>query len=247
MTDASLGIVIPAYNEADSLPALLKRLKTIVPNALLVVVDDSPNLHTVEAIKATVGLRKVIVFHREQKGGRGSAVLQGLRYLLEQGIDILVEMDADFSHDPQELPCLLKKLQEHQLDLLIGSRYLADSRIENWPLSRRLFSRFANALARLLLQVPVSDYTNGYRLYSQRAAQIVTTECGEHLKGFIILSEILVTLHRYNCKLGEAPTVFINRVRGESSVTWREITHAATGLLRLWLNRLLPPPLAPGL
>ena len=244
MSSASLGIVIPAYNESASLPALLKKLRSLFPEAHLVVVDDSPNEETVQAVESA-GLENLSLFQREGKGGRGSAILHGLKHLLQGNTQTLVEMDADFSHNPEELPRLLEKHRQEQLGLLIGSRYLPESAIENWPLSRRLFSRFANAIARFLLRVPVSDYTNGYRLYSREAATCITNTCGEQLKGFILLSEILLTLHRNNFRIGEAPTVFVNRVRGESSVTWKEILHAATGLIRLWLSRLSAPPMAP--
>ena len=180
----SPGIVIPTFREAENIAALVEQLRAVAPDARMVVVDDSPDLETVNAVAPMAGPTLEIV-HRGGKGGRGSAVLEGMRALVARGVDVVVEMDADHSHPPSELPRLLDEFQRERLDLLIASRYLKDSRIENWPLTRRLFSRAANRLARATLGVPVHDYTNGYRLYSRRAAELVVAECGKSGSGFI--------------------------------------------------------------
>ena len=223
------GIVIPTFREAENIAALVTQLRAVAADAQIVVVDDSPDLETVNAVAPMAGPTLEVV-HRDGKGGRGSAVLVGMRALLSRGVDVVIEMDADHSHPPSELPRLLDEFQRERLDLLIASRYLKDSRIENWPLTRRLFSRAANRLARTALGVPVHDYTNGYRLYSRRAAELVVAECGKSGSGFIALSEILVTLHYHGFRIGELPTVFVNRARGESSLNAHEVLSAVSGL-----------------
>ena len=146
-------------------------------------------------------------------------------------------MDADLSHPPSELKRNLKFFEENNLDLLIGSRYLEGSQIINWPISRRIFSRLANYLARFLLKIPCSDYTNGYRIYSKNAAKKVSEKCGKIGDGFIMLSEILLVLHKNNFKIGEIETKFINRLKGESSTNIKLIIASLKGLIKLFLKK----------
>lgn len=229
------GVVIPAYKEAQNIAALIQAIQAEQGEGFklqIVVVDDSPDLSTVEALEAKA-FSGVEVIHRLEKGGRGSAVLVGLARLLELGCGRFAEMDADFSHPPDQLRALFEHAEREQFDLLIASRYMKSSRILNWPVTRRVFSKCSNVLARACLWVPVSDYTNGYRVYSRRAAEMIVRECGRMGKGFISLSEILVNTYYRGMRVGEVPTVFVNRVRGESSVGWGEIEQAAIGLVKI--------------
>ena len=129
-------------------------------------------------------------------------------------------MDADFSHNPAELKRNINFFFNNSLDLLIGSRYLKRSKIINWSLSRRIFSSLANFLARNLLQIPIADFTNGFRIYSRRSAQKIVNDCGKIGDGFIVLSEILVVLYLNDFKINEIHSKFVNRARGESSVSF---------------------------
>lgn len=228
-----IGIAIPSYNETESICDLIQKIQQIVPGCEIVVVDDSPQMTTVQLIEAR-NFPNLKLIHRTEKGGRGSAILEGLRFLIQKGCDYYIEMDADFSHPPEQIPELIQTIQNRQLQMLIGSRYLNESRIINWPLSRRIFSKLSNWLARCVLQVPIHDYTNGYRCYSRAAAELVVEHCGKIGKGFISLSEILVQLYFNGYSVGEIPTRFINRVRGESSVNHKEITNALTGLFKIY-------------
>lgn len=235
-TSEKLGVIIPSYNEAESIVSLIEAILKTVPQSQVIVVDDSKDLATAEAVRG-LGKNNVEVIHRSVKGGRGSAVLVGMQYLLERGCERIVEMDADFSHPPSQITELVEYAQKHELDLLIASRYLPESQILNWPLSRRVFSRCSNLLARTLLRVPIHDYTNGYRCYSKRAADLIVRTCGVYGKGFIALSEILVNVYftkGLKMKVGEVPTVFVNRVRGESSVNHAEISGALVGLFKIY-------------
>jgi dolichol-phosphate mannosyltransferase len=227
------GVVVPAYNEAANISALLEAIRVAVPDSLIVVVDDSPDHATVDAVNSAE-LKDVTVVHRAAKGGRGSAVIEGLRILLREGCERIVEMDADFSHDPSEMPAMLSALDARQLSMVIGSRYLPASRIERWPLSRRLFSRAANIVAATLLRVPIHDYTNGFRVYTLPAARIVAETCGQIGSGFIPLSETLVNLWHRGYAIGEVPSVFVNRARGESSINARELSNAVIGIVKIF-------------
>ncbi len=227
------GIVIPSYNEAENIGMLIKEIVTVLPGALIVVVDDSPNEETVNAVKS-LGLEHVHIIHRTHKDGRGSAVIVGLQYLLDKKTDILIEMDADFSHPPKQLLELIRTFEEKKLAMLIASRYLKGSRIDNWSMMRRIFSRCANFVARRLLQIPIADYTNGYRVYSREAAELITANCGKMGKGFIPLSEIVTQLYYRGFPIGEIPTHFVNRARGQSSLNFVEIKNAALGIMKIY-------------
>ncbi len=228
-----IGIVIPAYNEEKNIAGLVEKIQQTFGQTnlehMICIVDDSPS----DATEKIMGESSARYIHRKMRDGRGSAVLDGFRTLLGAECDIIVEMDADFSHNPSELPHLIQKFHADHLDLLIASRYLSESRIENWPRSRRLFSRAANIMAKTLLRVPVSDYTNGYRVYSRAAVEMIVRECGKIGKGFIPLSEILVQTYYRGFRVGEMPTVFVNRLRGESSLNRKEITNAFFGIWKI--------------
>ena len=144
---------------------------------------------------------------------------------------------SDFSHNPSELPRNIKYFLRNNLDLLIGSRYLKKSKILNWGISRRIFSLLANFLARNLLNIPISDFTNGYRIYSKKAVKKITRNCGKIGDDFIMLSEILVELYISNLKINEIESVFIIRSRGESSVNFKLIFVSFVGLIKLFINK----------
>jgi dolichol-phosphate mannosyltransferase len=231
-----IAVVIPAYCESENIVDICKEILVCVPNANVVVVDDSPDLLTVKAIHEYAH-PQVQVIRRESKGGRGSAVIEGIKRQVDGAYDYYLEIDADFSHPPKQIPELIAYAEKNKLDLLIACRYLNGSQILNWPLTRRVFSKCANLLARTVLKVPVSDYTNGFRLYSKRAAIELTNTCGKLGSGFIALSEILVNLHYRQYKIGEVPTIFVNRIRGQSSLTRKEISNALIGLRRIYQLR----------
>ena len=121
-----------------------------------------------------------------------------------------------------------------KLDILISSRYLKESKISNWSLSRRIFSLMANFLAKLLLNLGVSDYTNGFRIYSRKSVELITKKCGNIGDGFIVLSEILLIIKIFNLKISEVPSIFVNRKRGESSVNFKLIIQSFLGLIKLY-------------
>lgn len=228
-----IAVIIPAYGESENIVSLCKEILVHYSNADILIVDDSPDHLTVDAIEKFAH-PQVRIVHRDTKGGRGSAVISGISQCINGPYDYFLEIDADFSHPPAQIPALVKQAEDEKLDLLIASRYLRVSKILNWPISRRIFSKCANFLARALLQVPVHDYTNGFRLYSRRAAVELVQTCGKLGSGFIALSEILVNLHYRQYVIGEVSTIFVNRIRGESSLSRKEIWNALMGLKRIY-------------
>jgi dolichol-phosphate mannosyltransferase len=160
--------------------------------------------------------------------------LYGLKKALRLKKNLFIEMDADLSHSPKELKRNIDYFIYNSLDLLISSRYLKGSKIINWPISRRIFSRASNLLARFLLDVPITDYTNGFRIYSRRAANIIIKKSGKIGDGFIILSEILLIINNQKFKIAEINSKFVNRVRGESSISIKLIIESFLGLIKLY-------------
>jgi len=228
----NIGIIIPTYNEEENIGKLVESIKSFVPNSEIFVVDDSIN----DLSKRILENKSLVhFFHRGQKLGRGTAVIFGLNEALKKkSFDIFIEMDADFSHNPNELKEKIEYFKKNQIDMLIASRYTKNSKIMNWSIFRRIFSLLSNFLARLLLKIPCTDYTNGFRFYSKRAAKKVVNECGKIGGGFIVLSEILVVMHSNNFKIDELSTTFVNRKRGESSVSLKLIVSSLLGLIKLY-------------
>ena len=228
----NIGIIIPTYNDEENIGKLVESIKSFVPNSEIFVVDDSINDFS-RGILENKSL--VHFFHRGQKLGRGTAVIFGLNEALKKkSFDIFIEMDADFSHNPNELKEKIDYFKKNQIDMLIASRYTKNSKIMNWSIFRTIFSQLSNFLARLLLKIPCTDYTNGFRFYSKRAAKKVVNECGKIGGGFIVLSEILVVMHSNNFKIDELNTIFVNRKRGESSVSLKLIISSLLGLIKLY-------------
>jgi dolichol-phosphate mannosyltransferase len=231
----TIGVIIPCYNEEQNIFKLVKQLKNkIRGDYKIIIIDDSE-----KDLKITSN--KVIYIHRKKKLGRGSAVLLGLKILLnEKKIKYFIEMDADFSHHPNEIKKNINFFKKKGIDLLISSRYLEKSKILNWPMSRKILSRLSNMLIKFLLKVPVKDFSNGYRIYSRKAASIIIKNCGKKDSDFIILSEIILLIYYNNLKISEVKTIFKNRLRGESSVNFILILKSLYNLFHIfYTNRYL--------
>lgn len=230
-----IAIIIPAYNEHENILILLNKLNKLKYIKTIIIIDDSSNDLTKHKIKKSK--IKVKYYKRVKKLGRGSAVLFGIKKIIKKlsENDLIVEMDADLSHNPNELSRNIKFFVKNKSDLLISSRYLKGSRIINWGLNRKILSRVSNILAKFFLNVPVNDYTNGFRIYNKKSAKLILKKCGRIGEGFIILSEILICIHNSGLKINEIKTIFINRVRGESSVNFKLILNSFVGLIKLYL------------
>lgn len=242
MRPASLSgtcVVVPTYNEAANLARLVEALRALAQGLRILVIDDASPDGTGElAGRLAASDPGLEVIHRAEKSGRGSAVLAGFAAALRRPeVRYVAEMDADFSHDPRELPEMVEALARGGIGMVVRSRYARGSSIVDWGPGRRVFSFAANRLARGLLDGPLSDYTNGYRAYAREALEAL--DRGKiDASGYIVLSEVACQLHAKGVRCLELPTVFVNRRRGESNLTCREILGAAWGLLRLWRRGL---------
>ena len=231
-----IAIIIPTFNEKENIFKLSKNLLKLYPNSIIFIIDDTKEYNLKNYFKKN---KRINYVARKNKKGRGSAVIDGLKLSSKnKKFKIFVEMDADFSHKPKELKKNLNLFNIKKLDLLISSRYMNKSKIYNWSIQRRIFSRLSNFLAKIILNVGVTDYTNGYRIYSKKATKIIISKCGKIGDGFIVLSEILLQLKMNNLKISETPSIFINRKRGESSVNFKLVLQSLFGLIKLYFIKI---------
>jgi dolichol-phosphate mannosyltransferase len=224
-------VVIPTYNELDNLEDIVSRTRRAVPDADILVVDDnSPDGTGDLAEKLALTDEHVRVLHRTQKAGLGAAYLAGFDWALERGYGVLVEMDADGSHDPAELPRLLAALTG--ADLVVGSRWVRGGTVRNWPRSREFLSRGGNAYARIMLRLSVHDATGGYRAY--RAATLRRISLHEvRSQGYCFQIELTLRAVRAGLTVAEVPITFTERARGTSKMN-RAIVAEALWRVTLW-------------
>lgn len=232
----NLLIIIPAYNEGKNLIELLKKIKSENDNWNIIIIDDSENFETNKLIE-NYKEKKIYYIKRNLKMGRGSAVRFGFEYSKKNKFDYILEMDADLSHNPSEIKLLLNKLISKKYDLVIGSRYLKNSKIIGWPIKRRIFSKLSNFFAKFLFGFGLTDYTNGFRVYNSKAINELIKYPIEN-NGFMYLTETFTILKKKNFKISEQATVFINRKKGSSSLRLSEILKSFVGIIKLKLKKL---------
>jgi dolichol-phosphate mannosyltransferase len=237
----STVLIIPSYNETLALPELLRDLKaSLTGNDAVIIMDDSPQ-QTFEEIRrncleSTKDSKFLLIFDNSgSKSGRGAAVRRGMEVAISEFpiVEKILECDADGSHRAEDI--LKIKNSVSKADLLVGSRYLASSKIVGWPLSRRIFSWFLNQSVPKLTRVNLHDITNGLRRYSKIAVIKVLSEEQQN-KGFIYLSEQAILISRARMVLSEEPITFVDRTLGKSTVTLREISDSLYGIFRLVLT-----------
>ncbi len=210
-------VIIPTYNERENLDPIVARVRSSVPEADVLVVDDNSPDGTGElADKLSTADQQISVLHRPGKGGLGAAYVAGFRWALERGYAAMIEMDADGSHQPEDLPRLLSALEG--ADLVIGSRWIPGGTVRNWPKSREFLSRGANTYARLMLRVPIRDTTAGFRAYRAETLRAIALDT-VRAQGYCC--QIDLTLRAVNAGLTvlEVPITFIDRTRGASKMS----------------------------
>ncbi len=229
-------ISIATYNERDNLAPLVREIHAVVPSADVLIIDDhSPDGTGQLADELALGDPRIHVLHRSGKLGLGTAILAGVRYALQQGYDLFVSMDADFSHHPRYLSALLAGMRHS--DVMIGSRYVPGGGALHWPWSRRLMSGGINALVRLLLRIPARDSSGGYRCY--RVSKLRQTNLDGLLsRGYSFQQEMLYRCRRAGCSIGETPIVFENRRAGASKVNFKEAFRSITVICWIGLRAL---------
>lgn len=232
-------VVIPTYNEADNIAGVAGRLRAAVPQADLLICDDnSPDGTGKIADELAEADQQVHVLHRAGKEGLGAAYLAGFRWGINRGYQVLVEMDADGSHRPEELPRMLTALEEGA-DLVLGSRWVAGGQVVNWPKSREWLSRGGSAYSRLLLRLPVRDTTGGYRVFRVRTLQSIGLDYVRS-QGYCFQVDLLRRTVTRGFTVVEVPITFVEREHGVSKMS-RAIVAEALWRVTVWgLGPLLP-------
>jgi dolichol-phosphate mannosyltransferase len=223
-------VTLATFNEVENLPRLTEEIFRYLPDADLLVIDDNSPDGTGQWCDRQAAIDpRLQCLHRPGKLGLGTATMAGMKHAIEHGYQYMLNMDADFSHHPRYLPNLIAGMSPAdgpEIDVMIGSRYVAGGGVEGWPLKRRLMSRSVNLYARLLLGLKIKDCSGAYRCYrTSKLAQLNFETIRS--KGYSFQEEILWHLKRLGCRFGETPIVFTDRVYGLSKINrseaWRAV------------------------
>lgn len=229
-------VLVPTYDERESLPTTLRRLLEAVPDAHVLVIDDgSPDGTGALAEEMAACDPRIAVLHREEKRGLGAAYLAGFREGLARGYDVLVEMDADGSHPPERLPAMLESVAAGA-DLAIGSRWVRDGSVIDWPLHRQALSRGANAYARLLLGVDVHDMTAGFRAYRASLLDAIDLDAIDS-RGYAFQIEMTIASDEVGATIDEVPIAFAERAAGVSKMSSSIVVEALVKVTRWGVGR----------
>jgi dolichol-phosphate mannosyltransferase len=221
-------LITPTYDEGENIEEFLRRARAAVPDADILVVDDSSPDGTADiADRVGAELGRVQVLRRAKKEGLGVAYRAGFALGLDQDYELICHMDADLSHDPTVLPTLIERLLTDDADLVIGSRYVPGGSIPNWPFFRRVLSRVGNFYAGAVLGTSVRDNTSGYRVYRARSLRTIDY-ASTRAKGYGFMIETAYRVWQHGGRVSESPIAFTDRIRGYSKMT---LTVAAEELL----------------
>lgn len=224
-------IVIPTYNESENIERLVRLVLGMETGVRLLIVDDGSPDGTGEIADRLAGeFEEVEVLHRKEKMGLGSAYLDGFSRALDAGMDVVMEMDADFSHDPRYIPMFLSSINEH--DLVIGSRYVPGGGIQNWSIWRELVSMGGNLYARTLTGMQVKDATSGYRCFRREVLEAIDFSRIE-ASGYAFQVEMAYVAWRMGFDVFEIPIIFTDRRVGQSKMSRRIIWEGITVVARL--------------
>ena len=213
-------VVTPTYNERDNLPVLVRQVLERGANISVLVVDDASPDGTGEVADALAAEfpGRVHVMHRTGKRGLGRSYVDALSQAITMDVDLVCQMDADFSHDPVYLPDMVRGVVDGGHDLVIGSRYLHGVSVVNWPLSRLILSTFANRYVRAITNLPARDCTSGYRCWRREAlARLPLREFVSD--GYAFLVEMLYEAMGAGCRIGEVPIIYVERREGQSKMS----------------------------
>lgn len=232
-------VAIASYNERQTLPTLLEEIFRIVPAADVLVIDDASPDGTGEFCDEKAETEpRLRSMHRAGKLGLGTAILASFEYAVNEGYDLLVGLDADWSHPPEKIPALIEWAREpSSRDVVIASRYVEGGGVQGWPLRRRIASAMINTFARILLGLPVRDCSGGFRCFRVAKLKPVIHE-GLRSGGYAIFEEVLLRLAENGATFKEVPYTFTDRSQGKSKLSLREASRAILTLFWLAAGRL---------
>lgn len=233
MADFKTLVIIPTYNEMENIPRLLPIVLSQDDSIDILIVDDNSKDGTAQfIIEQQKSNNRLHLLQREKKLGLGTAYIAGFKYALENNFDYIFEMDADFSHEPKEIPNFLKAIKDN--DLVLGSRYIDGVRVLNWPMKRLLLSFFASVYTRIITGMPIKDATGGFKCFRRKVLENIDLNKVQS-NGYSFQIEMTFKAYKKGFKIKEIPIVFMDRVKGTSKMS-KKIVYEA--VFMVWKLRL---------
>lgn len=231
-------VIIPTYNEIENAEKIIRAVFALDGDFNILIIDDGSPDGTAGAVKKLQPEfpERLFIIERKGKSGLGTAYITGFKWGLERAYDYIFEMDADFSHDPKDLPRLLHECTEKGADLAIGSRYSDGVSVVNWPIGRILMSYFASVYVRSVLGFRIYDSTAGFLCYSRKVLETIDLD-DVRMKGYGFQIEMKYTSHQLGFKIAEVPVIFVNRKEGTSKMSGGIFGEAFWGVIALKFRR----------
>lgn len=232
-------IIVPTYNEIENIELLIRKVQTLPEEFHLLVVDDgSPDgtaLKVKELQQEFEG--KIFLIERPAKSGLGTAYITGFKYAIGHGYDFVFEMDADFSHNPEDLVPLYRACAYDGYDVAVGSRYITGVNVVNWPMSRVLMSYFASIYVKFITGMPISDATAGFKCYRREVLETIQLDRIRFI-GYAFQIEMKFLAWKYRFAIKEVPIIFTDRTRGTSKMSFRIFREAFLGVVQIKISSL---------
>jgi len=231
-------IIIPTYNEKENIEKIIRAINGLEKQFDILVIDDGSPDGTASIVKGLMEGEfrdRLFIVERSGKQGLGTAYIAGFKWALERDYDYIFEMDADFSHDPNDLPRLYAACHDEGYDVAIGSRYVSGVNVVNWPMGRVLMSYFASKYVRFITGCPIHDTTAGFKCYKRRVLQTIELD-KIRFKGYAFQIEMKYTAYKIGFKIKEVPVIFVNRREGTSKMSGGIFSEALFGVMRLRLD-----------
>ena len=234
-------VIIPTYNEKENIEAIIRRVTALEGSFDVLVIDDGSPDGTAAIVKELMKElpERLFIEERSGKQGLGTAYLKGFRWALERGYDYIFEMDADFSHDPDDLPRLYEACAKEGADMAIGSRYCHGISVINWPIGRIIMSYYASVYVRTVLGIKVYDSTAGFVCYSRRVLETIDLDRVK-MKGYGFQIEMKYSAKCLGFKIAEVPVIFVNRQKGTSKMSSGIFGEAFWGVIGLRFRKIRP-------
>lgn len=231
-------VIIPTYNEKENIEKIVRAIFALEKCFHILVIDDGSPDGTAAIVKRlmeTEFAERLFLLERSGKQGLGTAYITGFKWSIERKYDYIFEMDADFSHNPNDLPRLYSACADEGYDLAIGSRYVSGVNVVNWPMGRVLMSYFASQYVRFITGFKVHDTTAGFKCYKRRVLETIDLDA-IRFKGYGFQIEMKFTAYKCGFKIKEVPVIFVNRVEGVSKMSGGIFSEAFFGVMRLRLD-----------
>ena len=235
MRESDSIVIIPTYNEMENIEKIIRAVFGLEKSFHILVIDDGSPDHTGDKVEELIEKEfkgSLFCLHRKGKLGLGTAYITGFKWALEHGYEYIFEMDADFSHDPNDLPRLYAACHDEGYDVAIGSRYVSGVNVVNWPIGRVLMSYFASQYVRLVTGFKVHDTTAGFKCYKRRVLETIPWD-QVRFKGYGFQIEMKSTAYKIGFKIKEVPVIFVNRREGVSKMSGGIFGEAFFGVMRL--------------